>query len=388
MSAELVVSSLTKSFLAAKPAVDDVSFVVAPGEIVVLLGPSGCGKTTTMRAVAGLLAPQAGRIVLGGEDITRTPAHRRDIGLVFQSYALFPHLSAFENVAFGLRLRKVGEAALKQRVDEALAAVNLAEFGARLPAQLSGGQQQRVALARAMVIRPRLLLLDEALSNLDAALRLEMRAEVRRLQRALGTTMLYVTHDQDEALALSDRIVVMRAGRIEQDATPAELYERPATPFVASFMGHENLFAWREGALQGPKGALPLPLNGLGAASGSAVTHLAWRPAQVPVLAAAGPGGGVPGGASAGASAGAGAAVAREHVFDGRVLARSYLGDAVQYLVDTALGPVKGSAGPDTAWQEGAAVRVCLDPARAARLPADPAAEASSGRDAPVGVNR
>jgi len=338
-------------------AVNDLDLQVPAGQLVSLLGPSGCGKTTTMRAVAGLLAPQAGRIVLGGEDITRTPAHRRDIGLVFQSYALFPHLSAFDNVAFGLRLRKVADAELRRRVDEALASVNLAELGARLPAQLSGGQQQRVALARAMVIRPRLLLLDEPLSNLDAALRLEMRAEVRRLQRSLGTTMLYVTHDQEEALALSDRIVVMRAGRIEQHAAPAELYERPATPFVAAFMGHENLFEWRDGHLHGPKGAVPLPLDGLAAARDGRFTHLAWRPTQVPVLAAAGDVDGAAAGADAAACA-----------LPGRVLARSYLGDAVQYLVDTTIGPVKGCGGPQSAWQEDDAVRVWLDPARAARL--------------------
>ena len=341
------------SAVAEAMAVRALDLEVAPGQLISLLGPSGCGKTTTLRAVAGLLQPQAGRIVLGGEDITRMPAHRRDIGLVFQSYALFPHLSAFDNVAFGLRLRKVPEAELGQRVEEALASVDLTALGARLPAQLSGGQQQRVALARAMVIRPRLLLLDEPLSNLDAALRLEMRAEVRRLQRALGTTMLYVTHDQDEALALSDRIVVMRAGRIEQDATPVELYERPATPFVAGFMGHENLFAWRDGALHGAQGSVPLPASalpasalGAGALTSGAITHLAWRPAQVPVLEAGD----------------------RSGTIAGRVLARSYLGEAVQFLVDTALGPVKGSAGPDAAWQEGDAVAVRLDPACAARL--------------------
>jgi putative spermidine/putrescine transport system ATP-binding protein len=345
---ELSFAGLTVSYgRAGTAAVRGLDLQVPSGQLVSLLGPSGCGKTTTMRAVAGLLAPQAGRIVLGGEDITNKPAHRRDIGLVFQSYALFPHLSAFDNVAFGLRLRKVAEAELKQRVDEALASVNLSALAARLPAQLSGGQQQRVALARAMVIRPRLLLLDEPLSNLDAALRLEMRAEVRRLQRSLGTTMLYVTHDQDEALALSDRIVVMREGRIEQDAAPAELYERPATPFVAGFMGCENLFEWRDGLLRGTRGArVTLPLaDGPSERAAAGVTHLAWRPSQVPVMAAATHGG-----------------------LAGRVLARSYLGEAVQYLVDTELGPVKGSAGPEAAWQEGDVVAVMLDPARAAVL--------------------
>ena len=329
----------------AAAAVRELDLDVPGGQLVSLLGPSGCGKTTTMRAVAGLLAPRAGRIVLGGEDITAMPAHRRDIGLVFQTYALFPHLSAFDNVAFGLRLRKVNAAELQRRTEEALASVNLAEFAQRAPGQLSGGQQQRVALARAFVIRPRLLLLDEPLSNLDAALRLEMRAEVRRLQRASGTTMLYVTHDQDEALALSDRIVVMRAGRIEQDATPAELYERPATPFVAAFMGYENLFEWRDGALHGARGPVPFALAAAAGGAGRAVTHLAWRPAQVPVLGSEG-----------------------TPALPGRVLARSYLGDAVQYLVDTALGPIKGSAGPETAWQEGDAVAVQLDPARAALI--------------------
>jgi putative spermidine/putrescine transport system ATP-binding protein len=297
-----------------------------------------------MRAIAGLLPPRAGRILLGGGDITARPAHQRDIGLVFQSYALFPHLSAFDNVAFGLRMRRLGEGEVKRRAEEALASVGLSAFAARLPAQLSGGQQQRVALARAFVIRPRLLLLDEPLSNLDAALRLEMRAEVRRLQRASGTTMLYVTHDQEEALALSDRIVVMREGRIEQDATPAMLYEQPATPFVAAFMGCENLFEHHDDALRGADGVMPMP----GVAVG--ITHLAWRPGAVPVR---GPGEGAAGG------------------LPGTVLARSYLGDGVQYLVRTVLGAVKGTAAPDAPWAEGDAVHVVLDPRRAAAIRSD-----------------
>ncbi len=314
-------------------AVQGLNLNVPSGQLVSLLGPSGCGKTTTLRAVAGLLPLRGGRIVLGGQDIGVLPAHQRDLGLVFQSYALFPHLSAFDNVAFGLRLRQVRAAELKQRTDEALASVGLADFAGRLPAQLSGGQQQRVALARALVIRPRLLLLDEPLSNLDASLRVAMRAEVRRLQRAHATTMLYVTHDQDEALALSDRIVVMRHGRIEQDAPPREVFERPATPFVASFMGYENLL---------PVDAAVWP----GLAAG--VTHLAWRPARVAVQAAE-------------ASA---AAPTRE----GSVLARSYLGETTQYLVHTALGAVKGEAHAHAAWQEGDTVSVVLDPAQAAHI--------------------
>jgi putative spermidine/putrescine transport system ATP-binding protein len=340
-------------------AVHGLNLNVPSGQLVSLLGPSGCGKTTTLRAVAGLLPLRSGSIVLGGKDIGVLPAHQRDLGLVFQSYALFPHLSAFDNVAFGLRLRKVDAAALKQRTEEALAAVGLADFAGRLPAQLSGGQQQRVALARALVIRPRLLLLDEPLSNLDASLRVAMRAEVRRLQRAHRTTMLYVTHDQDEALALSDRIVVMREGRIEQDAVPREVFERPATPFVASFMGYENLLPVQAGAWPG---------------LAAGVTHLAWRPARVEVTAArsSGVGGAFdarvvgrapPDAASASVSPAAGA-----FGHEGTVLARSYLGETTQYLVQTALGPIKGEAGAHAPWQEGDAVAVVLDPANAAHI--------------------
>ena len=321
-------------------AVHGLDLVVGAGELVSLLGPSGCGKTTTMRAIAGLLQPSSGRIVLDGQDITTLPAHRREMGLVFQSYALFPHLSAFENVAFGLRLRRLPAAELQPRVAAAIAAVGLAGFEQRLPAKLSGGQQQRVALARAIVLRPRLLLLDEPLSNLDAKLRVQMRAELRRIQRELGITMLYVTHDQDEALSLSDRIVIMREGRVEQDAAPEAVYHSPATTFVAGFMGYDNLFEWRDGALLAPDGAAgrwPLQLPGPAA-------HAAWRPEQVPVLA---PGNGLA----------------------GRVLARSYLGERIEYLVETELGPVKG-VGPDVAagWREGDAVSIALDPARAALI--------------------
>jgi putative spermidine/putrescine transport system ATP-binding protein len=320
-------------------AVHALDLAVDDGQLISLLGPSGCGKTTTLRAVAGLLPPVSGRIVLGGVDITQLPAHRRDMGLVFQSYALFPHLSAYDNVAFGLRLRKRPPAELDTRVRAALASVGLQGFEARLPAKLSGGQQQRVAVARAIVLRPRLLLMDEPLSNLDARLRVEMRAELRRIQRELGITMLYVTHDQEEALSLSDRIVVMRDGRIEQDGPPAAIYHRPATPFVAAFMGYQNLWAWRDGALQsdGAQVALALPPD-----DRRAVQHLAWRPEHVDVVAA-----------------GAG-------TLDGRVLARSYLGERLEFLVQTALGPVKGCAPLTADWQEGQGVAVLLAPARAA----------------------
>ncbi|HSV53734.1 MAG TPA: ABC transporter ATP-binding protein [Burkholderiaceae bacterium] len=339
----LELRQLTLAYGKAGATVRNLDLAVERGELVSLLGPSGCGKTTTMRAVAGLLEPTAGQIVLDGEDITRVPAHQRNIGLVFQSYALFPHLSAYENVAFGLRLRKVEAAELHERVLAALKAVGLASFEQRLPAQLSGGQQQRVALARAIVIRPRMLLLDEPLSNLDAKLRVEMRSELRRIQRELGITMLYVTHDQDEALSLSDRIVIMREGHIEQNAAPEEIYNHPATPFVASFMGYDNIFAVQGGVIQAGNGQTHpavLPRD---------VAHIAWRPAQVPVTA--------PGSAGAG------------NEIEGQVLARSYLGEQVEYLVQTALGPVRGVAGAsDAQWREGSRVGLRLDPANAALI--------------------
>jgi putative spermidine/putrescine transport system ATP-binding protein len=220
--------------------VSEVSLAIAPGEFVSLLGPSGCGKTTILRMVAGLAEPSAGRILIGNEDVGPLPPHKRAIGLVFQSYALFPHLTVFENVAFGLRRKGVKGGDLVQRVAETLALIHLADLGRRYPRQLSGGQQQRVALARAISTRPRLLLLDEPLSNLDAQLRDEMQIELKRLQRDLGVTSVFVTHDQAEALSLSDRVCVLASGRVQQFGTPEEVYHRPANGFVASFIGKPN----------------------------------------------------------------------------------------------------------------------------------------------------
>src|SRR5262245_46907808 len=198
------------------------------GEFFSLLGPSGCGKTTTLRCIAGFETPSAGSISLGGQRLDDRPPHRRDVGLVFQSYALFPHLTVFDNVAFGLRLRRVARAEIARRVGEILTLVDLPDLAERYPAQLSGGQQQRVAIARSLVLEPSLLLFDEPLSNLDFKLRIQMRYELRDLQRRLGKTAIYVTHDQTEALALSDRIAVLSQGKIEQIGTPSEIYDRPA----------------------------------------------------------------------------------------------------------------------------------------------------------------
>ena len=226
-------------------AVDGIALHVAPGEFVTLLGPSGCGKTTTLNMIAGFEQPDGGSILLAGRAVDRLPPFRRDIGLVFQDYALFPHMTVAQNVGFGLRMRRVGTAEAARRVEAALELVHLPHLGARRPLELSGGQRQRVALARALVIRPTVLLLDEPLSNLDLKLREEMRLEIVGLQRRLGITTVLVTHDQSEALAVSDRVAVMNRGRIEQVGSPEEVYERPATRFVAAFLGITNFIAGR-----------------------------------------------------------------------------------------------------------------------------------------------
>jgi putative spermidine/putrescine transport system ATP-binding protein len=217
-----------------------MSLDIAPGELVALLGPSGCGKTTALRIVAGFEFADAGQVLIDGRHVSGTPAAKRDMGMVFQSYSLFPNMSALDNVAFGLRMRKVGSAGRRKKAAELLDMVGLADRAPQYPHQLSGGQQQRVALARALAIEPRVLLLDEPLSALDAKVRLQLREQIRTLQQRLGTTTLFVTHDQEEALSMSDRVGVMRAGRLEQVDTPDELYSRPATAFVAEFVGTMN----------------------------------------------------------------------------------------------------------------------------------------------------
>ena len=234
---------LTKTFsntVSDVTAVDHINLDIRPGEFITLLGPSGCGKTTTLRMIAGFEDATSGQVMLDGENMVVVPPNRRPMSMVFQSYALFPHLSVRENVAYGLRLRKKSAEEIKEEVDIALAAMNLTAMADRAPSQLSGGQQQRVALARAMVVRPKVLLFDEPLSNLDAKLRVKMRVEIRRMQKRLGISSVYVTHDQSEAMAMSDRIVVMNSGRIEQVDTPEEIYLHPASVFVADFVGRAN----------------------------------------------------------------------------------------------------------------------------------------------------
>jgi len=240
----VVLEAVSKRF-GATVAADAVSLTVEPGELVTLLGPSGCGKTTTLRIVAGLETPSSGRVWIGDEDVTDLPAYARDVSMVFQSYALFPHLTVFDNVAYGLRILRRDAAEVRRTVAEVLGLTGLDGLEGRAPAALSGGQQQRVALARGLALQPRVLLFDEPLSNLDAKLRKRMRAEIRELQQRLGITALYVTHDQAEALAISDRIAVMAEGRIHQLGTPAEVYRRPATRFVADFIGEANFLPAR-----------------------------------------------------------------------------------------------------------------------------------------------
>ena len=273
--------------------IDGLTLDIAPGSFFTLLGPSGCGKTTLLRTIAGFIPVETGRMLFGGQDVTRLQAHQRNIGMVFQDYALFPNRTVFENVAYGLRARKTDETTIKRKVPAALERVGLAQFAARLPAALSGGQRQRVALARAMVIEPKVLLMDEPLSNLDTKLRVQVRETIAELQREAGITTVFVTHDQEEALALSDRIAVMNKGRIEQLGTPREIYEAPATGYVADFIGAANLLPVQcmtqhagsaEVMLEGHTltGRAPSALNG-------AVVLVA-RPEDI-VLAAAGQGG-------------------------------------------------------------------------------------------------
>jgi putative spermidine/putrescine transport system ATP-binding protein len=230
---------VTKSY-GSHQALAGIDLTIAPGEFIALLGPSGCGKTTALRALSGLESINTGQILIDGTDVAATPTNKRDIGMVFQSYSLFPHMTALENVEFGLRMRRVEKTERRARAVETLDLVGLGHLGDRFAHQLSGGQQQRVALARALVTRPRVLLLDEPLSALDAKVRVQLRDEIRRIQTELGITTLFVTHDQEEALAVADRVAVMREGRIEQIGTPEQLYVTPSTPFVADFVGLSN----------------------------------------------------------------------------------------------------------------------------------------------------
>jgi iron(III) transport system ATP-binding protein len=297
-------------------AVRDVSLDVAPGELMTLLGPSGCGKTTTLRMIAGFQEPSAGEIFIGERDVTRTEANERNIGFVFQNYALFPHLSVFENVAYGLKIKRMNGAEIGRAVTDVLALVGLASYERQMPHQLSGGEQQRVALARAIVIKPRVLLFDEPLSNLDAKLRTSMRGEIRELQRRLGITAVYVTHDQEEAMAISDRIAVMNKGVIEQIGTAEELYRRPASVFVARFIGRSNLIEAR--VTTASMGHVELSIAGQPHALEGANADV--KPGQI-VLANVRP---------------EAIAIGKGDGLTGKVVTRTYLGEKMEYEVEVA----------------------------------------------------
>ncbi len=288
---ELVLEDVFKAFPGGRGgpvrAVDGVSFRLEPGALVTLLGPSGCGKTTTLRLIAGFERPSAGRILLDGRVINDVPANRRDMAMVFQSYAIFPHLNVFENVTYGLRVKGLKEDEVRRKAGEVTEVTGLTGLENRQPNQLSGGQQQRVALARALVLEPKVLLFDEPLSNLDAKLRVQMREQIRSLQQQFGITAVYVTHDQAEAMVLSDLVVVMNLGRVEQVGTPYEVYRRPATAFVADFIGRANFVTARVldvhaavARLSALGGAFSVPADGLGLTRDQDVT-LVIRPDAV-----------------------------------------------------------------------------------------------------------
>jgi iron(III) transport system ATP-binding protein len=321
-------------------AVDDVSFVVAAGTLVTLLGPSGCGKTTVLRLIAGLELPTAGTIRLGERDVSRVAAAERDVSMVFQSYALFPHMSVRENVRYGLDVAGVRRADADERAQAALATVGLTGYDARLPAELSGGQQQRVAVARALVLEPSVLLFDEPLSNLDARLRRQMREEIRELQQRLGLTVVYVTHDQAEAMAVSDRIIVMNRGAVAQDGTPRALYEAPRDPFVAGFMGDANrargTLSRRDDTRADVRlGAIVLDLPHRGARDGD--VDLSLRPEAITLVA--------PG----------------ESPLTGTVRKAAYLGGLMEYTLATPIGELFAIAvGVDAPLPVGAHVGIAL----------------------------
>lgn len=310
---------------------------VEKGELVSLLGPSGCGKSTTLRVVAGFIDPQGGTFTLDGEDMTRVAVHKRNFGLVFQSYALFPHLSVYDNVAFGLRTRKMDKETIDKKVKDILEVCGLTELAQRFPKQMSGGQRQRVALARALVIEPKLLLLDEPLSNLDAKLRLSMRVEIKRLQKKLGITTLFVTHDQEECFSISDKVAVMNNGVIEQFDTPENIYRRPATEFVARFIGFENFLEMeRDGVhvYRVPDGSrFEVDMDCEEEAFAGTI-----RPDDI-CLAEQGQ---------------------QENVLTGVVGVRTFLGKSYQYEVNTAAGVLKVNMDTSNLFREGQEIRLYL----------------------------
>ncbi|ELC8441121.1 ABC transporter ATP-binding protein [Clostridium perfringens] len=315
---------------------ENLNLKVKKGELVSLLGPSGCGKTTTLRVVAGFIEPTAGKFLLGNEDYTNIPVHNRNFGLVFQSYALFPHLTVEENVAFGLKMKKMNKEEIKTKVDEILKVVDMSHLAKRYPKELSGGQRQRVAIARALVIEPSLLLLDEPLSNLDAKLRLKMRVEIRKLQQKLGITTLFVTHDQEECFSISDRVAVLNKGVIEQFDTPENIYSNPATEFVARFVGFENfvdLTKVSENAYKNESG-ISLRVNKVKDKNEVKATI---RPDDIKIVNED-----------------------LENTVDGVIEVRTFLGKAYQYDVKTAMGNLIVNSENNIVYEKGQKIKIQL----------------------------
>lgn len=324
-----------------KQVLKGLNLEVKEGELVSLLGPSGCGKTTTLRVVAGFIEPQGGVFTLDGTDLTKVPVHKRNFGIVFQSYALFPHLSVYDNVAFGLKIRKLDKAELDRRVKNILEVCGLSEFANRFPQQMSGGQRQRVALARALVIEPKLLLLDEPLSNLDAKLRINMRMEIKRIQKQLGITTLFVTHDQEECFSISDKVAVMNQGVIEQYDTPEHIYSRPKTEFVARFIGFENFLTLRrDGDVYKTAGGGAFAVS---MADGTVPTEQTVtgtiRPEDILVDRDGSK---------------------MQNVLTGTVGVRTFLGKSYQYEVNTAAGKFLVNRTADESYEEGETIRLYL----------------------------
>ena len=317
--------------------VKKMNLEIAEGEFLTLLGPSGCGKTTTLRMIAGFESPDEGEIYLGDEAINSLTPNKRDTAMVFQSYALFPHLSVYDNVAFGLRTRKMDKDVIDKKVKEILEVCGLTELADRFPKQMSGGQRQRVALARALVIEPKLLLLDEPLSNLDAKLRLSMRVEIKRLQKRLGITTLFVTHDQEECFSISDKVAVMNGGVIEQFDTPENIYKRPATEFVARFIGFENfleLAKKQDGVYTAPDGSEFLTSMDLDCENFAGTI----RPDDICLADE----------------------IQTENVLSGTIGVRTFLGKSYQYEVETSAGVLKVNMGTDHVYKEGEKIRLYL----------------------------
>jgi iron(III) transport system ATP-binding protein len=345
-SAAVVLDRVRKQY-GTVTAVEEVSITIKPGTLVTLLGPSGCGKTTTLRMVAGLEMPSAGRILIGDKDVTLLPPNERDVSMVFQSYALFPHMTVLENVSYGLADAALSKAQRLEKAREGLRLVGLEGYDERLPSELSGGQQQRVACARALVLEPQVLLFDEPLSNLDAKLRRRMREEIRDLQQKLHLTSIYVTHDQEEALAVSDRIVVMNKGRIAQEGTPADLYERPADSFVADFIGGANL----------------IPCEIMRHEEAAALVRFGNVELRVPAPRVDGG----PGAANSGYLVVRSAAVAlteagRAADLTATVRKATYLGGHWEYTLDTAFGPLFLAQPVGKRFEQGSTVALQLDP--------------------------